>query len=63
MSIRQVIGIHSCREALKVRTAQELKKMYVQPNWNKSFVLTELVSLARSKSLKPETIPLARFNR
>ena len=63
MSIRQVMGIHSCREALKVRTAQELKKMYVKHNWEQNSSLKDLVNLAKSKNLQPETVSIKKINR
>ena len=63
MSIRQVIGIHSCKEALKVRTAKELRKIYVKKEWEQSATLRELVDLARLKGLKPETVSLKKLNR
>ncbi|MCZ0932420.1 MAG: 23S rRNA (guanosine(2251)-2'-O)-methyltransferase RlmB [Oligoflexia bacterium] len=63
MSVRQVIGIHSCKEALKVRTSQELKKMYVKQNWDQNPYLKALVDLARAKNLQPETVSIKRLNR
>ena len=63
MSVRQVIGIHSCKEALKVRASQELKKMYVKQNWNQNPSLKVLVDLARAKNLQPETVSIKKLNR
>ena len=63
MSFRKVIGIHSCREALKVRTAQELKKMYIKPGWERNPSLRALLDLAQSKNLKPETVSIKKLNR
>ena len=63
MSFRQVIGIHSCKEALKIRTAKELKNMYVKLNWNKNSALKELVHLAQSKNLKPKELSVKKLNR
>ena len=63
MSTRQVIGIHSCKEALKIRTAKELKKIYVKKDWEKNATLNELVNLAQLKGLKPETVSIKKLNR
>ena len=63
MSIRQVIGIHSCREALKVRKAEELKKMYLKQDWDKNSSLRELVELAKVKNLQPEIVSIKKINR
>ena len=63
MSVRKVIGLHSCREALKQRSPQELKCIYLKENWEKSSALKELASLAQSKSLKPKVISEKQFRR
>ena len=63
MSFRQVIGIHSCKEALKVRTAKELKRMYVKSGWDKNSALKELVCLAQSKNLKPKEVSIKKLDR
>ncbi len=62
MSLRYVIGIHSCREALKARPPQELKKIYFKPEWQKRPALAELAHLARAKKLNPEVLPLKKIN-
>ncbi|MCY4321367.1 MAG: 23S rRNA (guanosine(2251)-2'-O)-methyltransferase RlmB [Bdellovibrionaceae bacterium] len=63
MSIRKVIGIHSCREALKIRKAQELKKMYLKQGWEKNSSLRELANLAQVKNLQPEIVSIKKINR
>ena len=63
MSFRQIIGIHSCREALKIRKTKELKKMYIKQDWKKNPVLRALVDLALAKNLKPETVSVKKINR
>ena len=63
MSIRQVIGIHSCREALTVRANQELKRLYIKQNWNQNPSLKALVDLARAKNLKPDIVSTKKLNR
>ena len=63
MSLRKVIGIHSCREALKQRTPQELRHFYIKEGWTKNPILKSLVQLAESKNLKPELVSLKRINR
>ena len=62
MSLRTVIGIHSCREALKVRTSKELKKIYLKANWSKHPALVELAELAKAKKMKPEVLSLKKMN-
>lgn len=62
MSLRKVIGIHSCREALKARSSKELKKIYFKPDWKKSASLTDLAKLAEAKKLKPEILSLKKMN-
>ena len=63
MSVRQVIGIHSCREALKLRSSKELKKMYIKQDWNRNPALKVLFDLALSKNLKPEVVSVKKINR
>ena len=63
MSVRQVIGIHSCESALKARKEKELKKMYVKTGWNQNSALRALVELALAKNLKPETVSVKKINR
>ena len=62
MSFRKVIGIHSCREALKARSAKDLKIIYFKPGWQKSSVLAELAQLAEAKKLKPKILCLKKLN-
>lgn len=62
MPLRKIIGIHSCREALKVRSPKELKAIYFQVGWNKNPMLRELAQLAERKKLKPEVISLKKLN-
>lgn len=62
MSFRKVIGIHSCREALKARSPKELKKIYFKREWNKNHALVKLAELAKVKKLKPEIISLKKMN-
>ena len=63
MSVRQVIGLHSCREALKQRSPHELKQIYFKADWKKNPLLRDLVSLAESKNLKPKVISEKQMNR
>ena len=63
MIIRKVIGIHSCREALKVRSSKELKTIYFKTNWRDHPALVELAHLAKIKNLKPEILSLKKMNR
>ena len=62
MSFRKVIGIHSCREALKTRSIKELKTIYFKPEWHKSSVLLELAQLAETKKLKPKILSIKKLN-
>lgn len=62
MALRKVIGIHSCREALKVRSSQELKKLYLKKDWLKNKELVELAKMAERKNLKPELVSLKKLN-
>ncbi len=60
--MRKVVGIHSVREALKVRSTEEIKKVYFKPDWEKSSTLVNLFKLAQQKSLNPETLSLKKLN-
>ena len=62
MSLRKVIGIHSCKEALKVRSAHELKNIFFKEGWKNNPSLFELAKLAKAKKLKPETVSLRKMN-
>jgi len=62
MLLQQIIGLHSCREALQVRPAQDLKKIYLRPGWEKSSALSSLVQIAKSKNLKPEIKSIKKLN-
>lgn len=62
MSFRKVIGIHSCKEALKARTSKELKKIYFKKEWNKHSIFIELAELAKVKKLNPEIMSLKKMN-
>ena len=62
MSLRKIIGIHSCKEALKARSPEELKKIYFKAEWHKNSALVELAQLAEVKKLKPETMSLKKMN-
>ena len=62
MSLRKVIGIHSCKEALKVRSPKELKNIYFKAEWHKNSALVELAQLAKVKKLKPEIMSLKKMN-
>lgn len=63
MFFRKVIGLHSCREALKQRSPQELKQLYLKEGWEGSSALKKLESLAQSKKLKPKVISEKQFRR
>ncbi len=60
--MRKVVGIHSAREALKVRLRDEIKQVYFKPDWEKSSALVSLFKLAQQKSLKPEILSLKKLN-
>ena len=62
MSFYKVIGIHSCREALKARSSKELKKIYLCPEWHKNHLLVELAELAKMKQLKLEIMSVKKLN-
>ena len=62
MPLQKIIGIHSCREALKARSAKELKKIYLKVNWQSHPALKELADLAQAKNLKPELASLKKLN-
>ena len=59
--LRKVVGIHSCKEALRVRKNSELKNIYFKPDWEKNKALLELESLALNKGLKPEVLSLKKL--
>jgi len=63
MPLRKVIGLHSCREALKERKPQELKALYIKQNWKESPILKNIVNLAESKGLKPKVTSEKQFRR
>lgn len=63
ITLRQVIGINSCREALNVRPPQELKKIYFKEGWQNHSALVKLADLAKSKKLKPEVLSLKKMNK
>ena len=60
--MRKVVGIHSAREALKVRSKEEIKHLYFKPDWEKNSALVDLFKLAQEKSLKPEILSLKKLN-
>lgn len=62
MSLRPVIGIHACREALRVRTSEELKSVYFKTDWKKSPVLKELAEMAKSKKMKLDIMSDKKMN-
>lgn len=55
-SDRKVVGTHSAKEALLVRSSSEISKVYIRSDWKKSPVLQELYSLAREKNKTPELV-------
>ena len=61
--MRVVVGIHSCREALKVRKREEIQKVFLKPDWKNNSVLTELALLSEKKGLRPEVLSLKKLNR
>lgn len=63
MLLQNIIGLHSCREALKARPSKDLKKLYFKPEWHKSLSLLELARIAEQKKIKPEVISLKKLNR
>lgn len=62
MFLRKVIGIHSCKEALKARSSTELKKIYFKAEWQNNSALVELAGLAKEKQLIPEIMSLKKMN-
>ena len=60
--VRKVVGIHSCKEALKVRSASELQNVYFKQDWNRNPSFLELEQLALKKNLKPEVISLKKLD-
>ena len=44
--IRKVIGLHACKETLKVRP-KKIRTIYIQNNWSKNFELKFIVEQAR----------------
>ncbi|MBC6415301.1 MAG: 23S rRNA (guanosine(2251)-2'-O)-methyltransferase RlmB [Bdellovibrionales bacterium] len=63
MPLRKVIGIHSCKEALKQRDSKDIHCLYLKENWIKNPSLKDLVQLAKRKNLKIETVSLKKINR
>ena len=63
MSFRKVIGLHSCREALKQRSPQELKQLYLKTDWEYNPAFRDIANLAKSKNLKPKVISEKQMNR
>lgn len=61
--MRVVVGIHSCREALKVRKREEIQKVFLKPDWKNNSALTELALLSEKKGLRPEELSLKKLNR
>ena len=61
-SLRKVVGIHSCREALKVRSASELQNVYFKTDWNRNPSFLELEQLALKKNLTPEVISVKKLD-
>ena len=62
MFLRKIIGFHSCKEALKVRSSSELKQLYFKPDWNQNPALLELAELAEKKQLKPKILSVKKMN-
>lgn len=60
--LRKVVGIHSCFEALKVRKASEIKKVYFSPDWEESKSLLKMADFAREKGFKPEVLALKKLD-
>ncbi len=61
MPFRKVIGAHSCREALKTRRPEEIKKIFLKPDWQKSSVLKSLALMAQDKGLKVELMSVKKL--
>ena len=60
--IRKIVGVHSCRTALEVRSPRELLKIYFKPEWRQSPALKELETLAVKKGLIPEPVSVKKLN-
>ena len=63
MSVRQVIGLHSCREALQQRSPQELKQLYLKEGWELKPALKKLHQLAQAKQLQVQVVTERQMNR
>ena len=60
--MRKVVGIHSCKAALEVRSSEELQKIYFRPGWQSHPSLKELEKLAIKKGLVPEILSLKKLS-
>ena len=58
-----MIGVRSCKEALKKRNPRELKNLYLKENWQSRPSLNELAELAQAKNLKVQALSLKKINR
>ena len=63
MSVRQVVGIHSAKEALKVRHPNEIKKVFIKADWNRNHALKELHALASEKGQHPKEVSSKKLDR
>lgn len=63
MAYRKVIGIHSCKEALKCRNPKELKNFFIIENAIHKPSFKELLKLAKEKNLKPELVSPKKLNK
>ena len=63
--IRYVVGLHAAQEALKVRTPQEVLKVYFKSDIpvEGSTLLAQLFQLAQKKSLKIERVSPKKLNK
>ena len=62
MALRRVTGIHSCREAIQTAKPQDLKRLWLKPEWPKSPALKELARQAKARGAKLEILPLKKLD-
>lgn len=62
MPIRKVVGIHSAKEALKIRSRTEIKGVYIRSDWNRNHALKEIFSLAEKKGKTPEAVSTRKLD-
>lgn len=62
MSLRKIISIHACREALRARSAKDLKHIYLRSTWQQNPALVDLASIAKSKKMTIEILSEKKLN-